>query len=96
MVVFFYWGYGIRSISGDMQREKESAKSKKCVILLIMKKETLKELGKYFLDISKILLALTLIAPFMKNGNISVIAIFLILVLFGVGVILTNKGAKDE
>ena len=61
-----------------------------------MKKDTIKELGKYFLDISKILLALTLIAPFMKQGNISIIAVFLTLVLFAVGVTLTNKGAKNE
>jgi len=61
-----------------------------------MKKETLKELGKYFLDISKILLALTLIAPFMKQGDISIVAVLLVLVLFAVGVTLTNKGAKDE
>ncbi len=61
-----------------------------------MKKETLKELGKYFLDISKILLALTLIAPFMKQSNISLVAVLLVIVLFVVGVTLTNKGAKDE
>lgn len=61
-----------------------------------MKKETLKELGKYFLDISKILLALVLITPFMKDGKISFIGIFLTLVLSGIGVYLTNKGAKDE
>ena len=61
-----------------------------------MKKETLKELGKYFLDISKILLALTLIAPFMKQGDISIVAVLLVLVLFAVGVTLTNKGAKNE
>ena len=61
-----------------------------------MKKDTLKELGKYFLDISKILLALTLITPFMKQGDISMIAVLLTLVLFAVGVTLTDKGAKDE
>ena len=61
-----------------------------------MKKETLKELGKYFLDISKILLALTLITPFMKQGDFSLIAVLITLVLFAVGVVLTNKGAKDE
>jgi len=61
-----------------------------------MKKETLKEIGKYFLDISKILIALTLIAPLMKKGDYSIIAILIVVILMGLGMYLTNKGAKDE
>jgi len=60
-----------------------------------MKRETLKELGKYFLDISKILIALTLISPIMKDTSFSFGAILVILVLWGVGMYLTNKGAKE-
>ena len=61
-----------------------------------MKKETIKEIGKYFLDISKILIALTLISPIMKDANFSFGAIFVVVILWGVGIYLTNKGAKDE
>jgi hypothetical protein len=60
-----------------------------------MKKETLKELGKYFLDISKILIALTLISPIMKDVSFSFGAILVVVVLWGVGIYLTNKGAKE-
>ncbi|RLA62448.1 MAG: hypothetical protein DRQ78_08045 [Epsilonproteobacteria bacterium] len=60
-----------------------------------MKKETLKELGKYFLDISKILIALTLISPIMKDASFSFGAISVIIILWGVGMYLTNKGAKE-
>ena len=62
----------------------------------MIEKETIKELGKYFLDISKILLALTLIAPFMKSGLVSMVAISVTLLLFGIGINLTNKGVKIE
>lgn len=61
-----------------------------------MKKETLKELGKYFLDISKILIALILVTPLMKDNEISSLAIGFIFSLFIIGVFLTNKGVKDE
>jgi len=61
-----------------------------------MKKETIKEIGKYFLDGSKILLALAIITPFVKGGNISIITIVIFAVLVISGVYLTNKGAKDE
>jgi hypothetical protein len=62
----------------------------------MIKKETVKELGKYFLDISKILLALTLIAPFMKNGMISIVAVLATLILFAIGINLTNRGVQNE
>ncbi|MDD2651647.1 MAG: hypothetical protein PHX44_01185 [Sulfurimonas sp.] len=61
-----------------------------------MKKETHKEIGKYFLDISKILIALALVPPMLKNEPISFLAVGLILVLIGIGIVFTNKGAKDE
>ena len=65
-------------------------------ILANVKKETLKEIGKYFLDISKILIALTLISPMMKNNSFSFGAIFVVIILWGVGIYLTDKGSKDE
>ena len=35
-------------------------------------KDLLKEIGKYFYDISKITFTVAIIAPFVKEGNISV------------------------
>ncbi len=64
--------------------------------LVAIKKETIKELGKYFLDISKILIGLTLVSPFMKDTNVSFVAILLVISLFASGTYLTNKGVKDE
>jgi len=61
-----------------------------------MKKETFKEMGKYLLDISKILLALAMITPLLKNESVSFIAISVFTGLFFVGTYLTNKGVKDE
>jgi len=61
-----------------------------------MKRETFKEMGKYLLDISKIVLALVMIPPFLKHESVSFIAISIFIGLFLVGVCLTNKGVKDE
>jgi hypothetical protein len=64
--------------------------------MIRIKSEALKEYGKYFLDLSKILIALTLITPMVKGGGIAWQAVFVTIVVFGVGAYLTNKGAKDE
>lgn len=61
-----------------------------------MKKETLKELGKYFLDVSKIVAALAVITPMIKDESISYSIIGVVVGLFMIGTFLTNKGAKDE
>ncbi len=61
-----------------------------------MKKETLKEIGKYLLDISKILIALALITPVLKDNSISYVAIALVMILSLIGFYFTNKGALDE
>jgi len=60
-----------------------------------MKKETFKEMGKYLLDISKILLALAMITPLMKDEGIPFIVIVLFILLVVTGTYLTNKGVKD-
>jgi len=61
-----------------------------------MKKETIKELGKHTLDISKIVLALAIITPLVKDENISFAVIVVFGVLILIGTYLTNKGVKDE
>jgi len=61
-----------------------------------MKKETIKEIGKYFLDGSKIVLALAMITPLVKNESVPFIVIVSFIILVGSGIYLTNKGVKDE
>ena len=61
-----------------------------------MKKETIKELGKYLLDSSKILLALAMITPFLKEESISYFMLTLFLILLFAGLYFTNKGAKED
>ena len=65
-----------------------------------MKKETLKELGKLHFDISKIVIALIIIGGFFKNEkayeNIIIPSIFVTIGLIVIGVLLINKGAKDD
>ena len=56
----------------------------------------LKELGKYFFDISKILLAVAVITPFVKNANISIGALILSIALMAVGSYFAYKGGKDN
>ena len=48
----------------------------------MLKNETLKEIGKYFLDLSKILIGLALVTPIMKNEDISLASIGVVVVLF--------------
>lgn len=61
-----------------------------------MKKETIKEAGKYLLDISKIFIALAIVAPFVKEENVAAGAVIMIVSLALLGLYFTNKGAKDE
>lgn len=61
-----------------------------------MKKETQKELGKYLLDVSKILVALALITPLLKDESVSLISVALFTILLIAGTYLTNKGAKED
>ncbi len=65
-----------------------------------LKEQTLKELGKYFLDTSKIIMALTLIAPLMKSEHIEVFQfimfVFVFMCLMSIGIYLINKGEKDD
>jgi len=62
----------------------------------IMKKETLKELGKFILDITKIVIAIVVITPFVKGGEVEILPIFSAVGMAGFGLYITNKGVKDE
>ena len=61
-----------------------------------MKKETLKELGKFGIDLSKIIFAIAILQPLLKNGTINIIAIIGGIALATGGIILINEGANDE
>jgi len=59
-------------------------------------KNLLKELGKYFFDVSKIILAVAVITPFVKSTNISIGALVFSFTLLLIGAYLTYKGDRDE
>jgi hypothetical protein len=59
-------------------------------------KNLLKELGKYFFDVSKIILAVAVITPFVKSTSISIGALMFSFTLLLIGAYLTYKGDKDE
>ena len=61
-----------------------------------MKKVTLKEIGKYHLDISKILAGLIVFSPISKGEHIEVGSVFAVLYVAIMGFVYINKGAKDE
>ena len=59
-----------------------------------LKKEAIKELGKFILDITKIIVAI--VTPFVKGGDIELVPIFSSVAMAAIGIYITNKGAKDE
>jgi len=61
-----------------------------------MRKEAIKELGKFILDLSKILIAVVVVAPFVKGGNLEIFPIVVSAVTSSLGMYLINKGAKDD
>ena len=58
----------------------------------MMKKEALKELGKLFYDIGKIIFAIAVIAPFIKGGSFSIGMFGISLGLWYIGTELINLG----
>ena len=56
----------------------------------------LKELGKYFFDISKLLLGVAIITPLIKNKDISIISVIMAVMMFLLGIIFTYKGGENE
>ena len=61
-----------------------------------MKKETIKELGKLILDLSKIIIAIAVIAPLVKESDFHILPLFIGVITSGLGLFLINKGVKDE
>ena len=64
-----------------------------------LKKETLKETGKFFYDLSKIAVGLGLLLPAIKGENVKIssalFALISFLVFFLVGLLLINKGVEN-
>ncbi len=61
-----------------------------------MTKETLKEIGKFLTDLSKITVGIAFLTPFVKENNLSVIALTSASLLAIGGFILINKGTKED
>jgi len=61
-----------------------------------MKKETLKELGKFGLDLSKIVFAVAILPTLLHNSSINGYALIGALFFAIGGVLLINKGVSDE
>jgi len=57
--------------------------------------EFFKEIGKYFLDISKIVFLVGVITPFFKEEKISQTGIVMAIILFFIGCFIIYKGAND-
>ena len=61
-----------------------------------MKKETIKELGKLVLDFSKIIIAVAVISPFVKEDDFHILPLIIGVITSGLGLYLIDKGVKDE
>ncbi len=60
-----------------------------------LKNETLKESGKLFFDVFKIVVALAIITPMIKDGTANISPFIFAGACLGVGLYLINKGARD-
>jgi len=61
-----------------------------------MKKEFLKESGKYLLDLSKIMFAIAFVTPLAKGIDFSLSFATMTMLVGASGLYLTYKGAKDD
>ena len=61
-----------------------------------MTKETIKEIGKLNIDLAKIVFAIAILTPLIKTGSIDYKALLSSLGLIISGVILINKGTKED
>ena len=61
-----------------------------------MKPDTLKEIGKFGLDLAKIVFAVAILPTILKNGTINGYALLGALAFAIGGIMLINKGANNE
>lgn len=57
-----------------------------------MKQETIKEVGKLFIDLAKIIFAIAILVPLVKGSSFQLIAILPALLSVVLGTYLINKG----
>jgi len=61
-----------------------------------MTKEAIKEVGKLFFDVAKIVFAVAIVTPLVKGGEVEVIPLFFVVEVVLIGLYLINKGTQDE
>jgi hypothetical protein len=61
-----------------------------------MKKEFIKESGKFLLDLSKIMFAIAFISPLVQNNKISIIFATIVIIVASVGIFLIYKGTNND
>ena len=61
-----------------------------------MKKETLKEIGKFGLDLSKIIFAVAILPTLIHRGSINIYALIGAFAIAIGGIMLIDKGANNE
>jgi len=61
-----------------------------------MKKETIKETGKLLLDITKIVVAVAIVTPLVKEGDTNIAPFLFSAISASAGLYLIDKGVKDE
>ncbi len=61
-----------------------------------MKRETIKEAGKLLLDLTKIVVAVAIVTPLVKNGKTEITPFIFSVISASTGLYLINKGVDDE
>ncbi len=61
-----------------------------------MTKEAIKEIGKLFFDAAKIIFAVAILTPLVKGSEAEIIPFISATASVLIGIILINKGTKDE
>ena len=60
------------------------------------KKETIKEIGKISIDIAKIIFGVAILSPFLRIGEVDIVAIITSISLAILGLYIHHKGATDD
>ena len=61
----------------------------------MLKKESIKETGKFILDLTKIIFAIAIITPLVKNSDFNILPIIFVIISTISGIYILNKGVAD-
>ena len=61
-----------------------------------MTKEAIKEVGKLFFDIAKIIFAVAIVTPIVKGGDVESLPLLFVSEATLIGLYLINKGTQNE